>query len=175
MKITKRQLTKIVQEQIATVNKDAIEDVVMSILSDEGGAAGLEPIEDALEGLEDDDVSLPDEPIEDVIDDVAGVKRHADGDYIDTTKLESKRIRVTKRQLRQIIKEERAKLQEKASFGLTSGERRSIDDMKYQFEKEINAKMSLENRFWYKEDDVMLALLEMLDELKTTIEEYGKM
>ena len=109
MKVTKRQLIKIISEQIATVNKDEIEDVVMSVLSDEGGAAGLEPIEDALEDLEDDDISLPDEPIEDVVNDVAGVKRHADGDYIDTTKLESK-IRVTKRQLTQIIKEEKAKI-----------------------------------------------------------------
>ena len=84
-------------------------------------------------------------------------------------------MKITKRQLRQIIKEEKAKLQERATFGLTSAEKRSIDDMKYQFEKEINSKMSLENRFWYKEEDVLLALLEMLDELKETIQEYGKM
>ena len=84
-------------------------------------------------------------------------------------------MKVTKAQLRQIIKEEKAKLQERATFGLTSTEKRSIDDMKYQFEKEINSKMSLENRFWYKEEDVLLALLEMLDELKETIQEYGKM
>ena len=83
-------------------------------------------------------------------------------------------MKVTKKQLRRIIKEERAKLQEQAS-GMTGAQRRAIDDMKYQFEKEMNAKMSLENRFWYKEDDVLLALLEMLDELKETIQEYGKM
>tara|TARA_B100000212_G_C27347111_1_gene521857 strand:+ start:87 stop:338 length:252 start_codon:yes stop_codon:yes gene_type:complete len=83
-------------------------------------------------------------------------------------------MKVTKKQLRRIIKEERTKLQEQAS-GMTGGQRRAIDDMKYQFEKEMNAKMSLENRFWYKEDDVLLALLEMLDELKETIQEYGKM
>ena len=109
MKVTKRQLRRIIKEQIATVTDDAIEDVVMKVLSDEGGAAGLEPIEDALEDLEDDDVSLPDEDIEDVVGDVTGVKRHADGDFIDTTQLES-RIRVTKRQLLQIIKEEKAKI-----------------------------------------------------------------
>ena len=40
MKITKRQLRTIIAEQIATVNKSAIEDVVMKVLSDEGGAAG---------------------------------------------------------------------------------------------------------------------------------------
>ena len=84
-------------------------------------------------------------------------------------------MKITKEELKQIIKEERAKLQERATFGLTSAEKRSIEDMKYQFEKEINAKMSLENRFWYKEEDVMLALLEMLDELKATIAEYEDM
>lgn len=84
-------------------------------------------------------------------------------------------MKVTKEQLKEIIKEERAKLQERATFGLTSAEKRSIEDMKYQFEKEINAKMSLENRFWYKEDDVMLAVLEMLEDLKVTIAEYENM
>lgn len=105
MRITKRQLRRIIKEEIATVTDDAIEDVVMSVLSDEGGAAGAEPIEDALEDLEDEEISLPDEDIEDIIGGVTGVKRHADGDYIDTTQLESRRMRITKRQLRRIIKE----------------------------------------------------------------------
>ena len=110
MRIRRSQLRKFIQEQVATVNDDAIKDVVMDVLSDEGGAAGLEPIEDALEDLEDDDISLPDEPIEDVVAAVAGVKRHADGDYVDTTKLEGKRLKISKRQLQRIIKEEKAKL-----------------------------------------------------------------
>ena len=100
MKITKRQLRKIIAEQIATVTDDAIEDVVMKVLSDEGGAAGIEPIEDALEGLEDEDVSLPDEDIEDVVGDVSGVKRHADGDFVDTTQLEAKIRRLVMREAR---------------------------------------------------------------------------
>lgn len=90
MKITKRQLRRIIKEEVATVNKDAIEDTVMDILSDEGGASGIEPIEDALEDLEDDEISLPEEPIEDLVGSVAGVKRHADGDYVDTTQLEGR-------------------------------------------------------------------------------------
>ena len=110
MKITKQLLRRLIKEEIATVTDDAIEDVVMSVLSDEGGAAGAEPIEDALEDLEDDEISLPDEDIEDIIGDVTGVKRHADGDYIDTTQLESRRMKITKRQLRRIIKEEKSKL-----------------------------------------------------------------
>lgn len=100
MKITKRQLRRIIAEQIATVTDDAIEDVVMKVLSDEGGAAGLEPIEDALEELEDEDVSLPDEDIEDVVGDVSGVKRHADGDFVDTTQLEAKIRRLVMREAR---------------------------------------------------------------------------
>ena len=105
MKLTKKQLQQIIKEEIATINDDAIEDTVLDVLSDEGGAAGLEPIEDALEDLEDDEMSLPDEPIEDVISGVAGVKRHADGDYVDTTQLEGRKIKITKRQLRQLVME----------------------------------------------------------------------
>lgn len=102
MKITRSQLRRIIREEVATVNDDAIEDVVMDVLSDEGGAAGLEPIEDALEALEDDEVSLPDEPIEDLVGDVAGVKRHADGDYVDTTQLEAR--------IRNLVQEHKAKI-----------------------------------------------------------------
>ena len=102
MKITRSQLRRIIREEVATVNDDAIEDVVMDVLSDEGGAAGLEPIEDALEALEDDEVSLPDEPIEDLVGDVAGVKRHADGDYVDTTQLEAR--------IRDLVQEHKAKI-----------------------------------------------------------------
>ena len=105
MKITRKQLRTIIAEQIATVDKDAIEDVVMKVLSDEGGAAGLDPIEAALAELEDDEISLPDESIEDIIDDVPGVKRHADGDYVDTTQLEGRKLRITRSQLREIIAE----------------------------------------------------------------------
>jgi hypothetical protein len=110
MKITKRQLRRIIKEELATVNDETIEDTVMDILSAEGGAAGLEPIESALEDLEDEEISLPDEDIEDIIGDVPGVKRHVDGDYVDTTQLEGKSVKITKRQLRRIIKEEKAKV-----------------------------------------------------------------
>ena len=115
MKLTKNRLRRLIKEELATVTDDSIEDVVMGVLSDEGGAAGVDPIEDALENLEDDAISLPDEDIEDIIDNVPGVKRHADGDYIDTTQLEGKTMRITKRQLRQIIKEEKARLLKEAA------------------------------------------------------------
>ena len=106
MKITKRQLRKIIKEEIATINKDVIDDTVMDLLSDEGGAAGLEPLQSALEDLEDDEMSLPDESVEDMIAAVTGVKRPADGDYVDTTQLEGRKIKISKRQLARIIREE---------------------------------------------------------------------
>tara|TARA_R110002060_G_scaffold27055_3_gene36725 strand:+ start:73 stop:1059 length:987 start_codon:yes stop_codon:yes gene_type:complete len=96
---------KIISEETAVVTKGTIEDIVMAVLSGEGGAAGLDPIEDELEELEDDEISLPDEPIEDLVGDVPGVKRHVDGDYVDTTQLEGRRIRITTNLLRRIIKE----------------------------------------------------------------------
>ena len=73
MKMAKSKLRRIIKEELATINDETIEDTVMDVLSDEGGAAGLEPIESALEDLEDEDISLPDESIEDVIGSVAGV------------------------------------------------------------------------------------------------------
>ena len=104
MKITRRQLRKIIAEEIAVVKKDKIADVVLDVLADEGGAAGLEPIEDALKELEDEEIELPDEPVEDLVSAVPGVKRHADGDYIETTKLESV-MRISESRLRRIIRE----------------------------------------------------------------------
>ena len=120
MKMAKSKLRRIIKEELATINDETIEDTVMDVLSDEGGAAGLEPIESALEDLEDEDISLPDESIEDVIGSVAGVKRHADGDYVDTTKLEGRTMKITKSKLRRIIKEEKAKILEE---GLPGGYR----------------------------------------------------
>ena len=117
--ITKEQLRKIISEEIGVIPYDTIEDTVMKVLSDEGGAAGTDPIEDELEDLEDDEANLPDEPIEDIIARVPGVKRHADGDFIDTTQLEGK---ITMRQLKQIIMEEKEALIQEGYFKELYGE-----------------------------------------------------
>ena len=82
-------------------------------------------------------------------------------------------MKITKRQLRRIIKEEKAKLHEQD--GMSHDQRERLNQMRYDFEKAINSGMSLSNRFWYKDDDTMLAILEMLDELKTEIEAYSRM
>tara|TARA_E500000081_G_C5891745_1_gene243725 strand:- start:193 stop:441 length:249 start_codon:yes stop_codon:yes gene_type:complete len=82
-------------------------------------------------------------------------------------------MKITKRQLRQIIKEEKAKLQEQS--GMSSSSREAIDSMKYNFEKAINSQLSLENRFWYKDPDTIQAVMEMLDALKAQMQEYSRM
>ena len=105
MSTIKQRIRNIIREQTATVNKNVIDDTVMDVLSDEGGAAGLDPIKSALEDLETEEIGLPDDPIEDIIKKVRGVKRHADGDFVDSTKLESN-MRLTRSQLRKIIREE---------------------------------------------------------------------
>ena len=110
MKVTKRQLRRIIKEELAVIKKDVIEDTVMDVLDAEGGAAGLDPIESELEALETEEMELPDDPIEDVIASISGVKRHAKGDYVDTTQLESRNFRITKGRLRRIVAEERQKL-----------------------------------------------------------------
>ncbi len=82
-------------------------------------------------------------------------------------------MKITKRQLKRIIKEERAKLHEQD--GMTRDQRDRIGQMRYDFEKAINSGMSLSNRFWYKDEATVLAVLEMLDELRAEIEEYSRM
>ena len=84
-------------------------------------------------------------------------------------------MKITKRQLKRIIKEEKAKLLKEQSGMLSSGSREAIDSMQYNFEKAINSQLSLENRFWYKDADTIQAIMEMLDALKAQMEEYSRM
>jgi len=59
---------------------DRAEEEVLDTLEDEGGAAGLEPLEDALSDNED----LPDDfDIEEFLADLPDVEEHDDGDYIE--------------------------------------------------------------------------------------------
>lgn len=82
-------------------------------------------------------------------------------------------MKITKKQLRQIIKEERAKLHEQSSMSHSS--REALSSIQYNFEKAINSQLSLENRFWYKDADTIQAVMEMLDALKAQMEEYSRM
>ena len=87
MRVRLKDLKRIIREEVATIDSDRIAQTVMDVLSDEGGAASIEPIEDALEDLEGDEELLPDTDLEELIKAVPGVKQHKDGDYIDSTEL----------------------------------------------------------------------------------------
>ena len=59
-------------------SEEKIEDVVVDVLKDEGGAAGLDPIEKAIDELE-----LPEGfDLKDFLKGLRGVGQHEDGDYI---------------------------------------------------------------------------------------------
>ena len=78
-------------------------------------------------------------------------------------------MKITKRQLRKIIKEEKQKiLNENTS-------QRTLDDLYYQFEKEINARLGSEDRKWYQNPETMESVMAMLDRLKGQMEEYSRM
>ena len=110
MRLRLKDLRKIIREEAATIDSEVIAKTVMDVLSDEGGAAAVEPIEDALEDLEDDEEVLPDTDIEELIKAVPGIKQHKDGDFIDSTELSEslfrrKSIKITRSTLRRIIRE----------------------------------------------------------------------
>jgi hypothetical protein len=83
------------------------------------------------------------------------------------------KMKITKRQLRRIIKEERAKLLEQA--GLPRESRERLNQMRYDFEKAISSGLGLSDRFWYEDPETMQAVMDMLDDLKAQMEEYSRM
>ena len=82
-------------------------------------------------------------------------------------------MKVTKRQLRRIIKEERAKLQEQAS-GVSPAINSLLQKFENKFEMEMNAALQREDMLWWQNDDVILAVADMLDNLKNTMAVYGR-
>jgi len=93
MKITRKQLRLLITEQIATVTSAAIDQAVLQKLDAEGGAAGADPLVQAVKDLAaDEDIELPEElqsdaDIEERLLDVPGVAKHEDGDYVNTAGL----------------------------------------------------------------------------------------
>lgn len=76
--------------------KDA-EEAIIDTLEKEGGAAGLEPLEKAIE-----DIELPDDfDIEDFLEKMEDVEQHKKGDYIEMTGLEE----VIRHQLESVLNE----------------------------------------------------------------------
>ena len=82
-------------------------------------------------------------------------------------------MKITKRQLRRIIREEKAKLQEQAS-GVSPAINSLLQKFESQFEMELNAALGREDVRWWQNDDVILAVADMLDNLKTTMAAYGR-
>ena len=82
-------------------------------------------------------------------------------------------MKITRKQLRRIIKEERAKLQEQAS-GVSPAINSLLQKFESQFEMEMNAALQREDMMWWQNDDVILAVADMLDNLKTTMAAYGR-
>ena len=80
-------------------------------------------------------------------------------------------MKVTKRQLQRIIREERTKLTESESQ-VPWAIQDALDSLKYQMEEEINGRISLEDRGWHKDPNVVRAILIMLDNLKGEFEAY---
>lgn len=102
-------------------------------------------------------------------------------------------MKITKRQLRQIIKEEKAKIlresfadavnqgraqsraREEAEFGGVSPAINSLlQKFESQFEMQINAALGSEDRRWWQNEDVIRAVVKMLDDLKATMADYGR-
>ena len=75
------------------VSEDRIEKAIKAVLKKEGGAAGLDPIKDAVKALDVD----KDFDLEKTIKDIPSVETHKDGDIIDTDGLkeEEEKLKVT--------------------------------------------------------------------------------
>ena len=83
-------------------------------------------------------------------------------------------MKISKKQLKQIIREEKARLLEERQepdYRVVM----AIDNFKYDIQKSLNAKMSLENRIWYKNPENIKAIYEMLDEVKAHFAEFENM
>ncbi|MEK9770473.1 MAG: hypothetical protein VW683_16290, partial [Betaproteobacteria bacterium] len=76
---------RFINEEKEMASDAEIEEIIIGVLKDEGGAAGLDPIEKALEGKVADDFDLV-AFLKGMKDSM--VKRHEDGDYIEMTGLE---------------------------------------------------------------------------------------
>jgi hypothetical protein len=85
MKLTRRQLRLLIEEAKTTVNIDTIEAEIIKTLEAEGGAAGLEPLDAAVQALKNDETDLPPNfNTENHLEKMKPrVKRHAKKDYIE--------------------------------------------------------------------------------------------
>ena len=108
MKITRKQLRQIIQEEVGLA-PDAMARVkseIIRVLKAEGGAAGLDPIVQAVENAAGEDVNI--DVAKFIADEMSDrVTQHSDGDYVEKAGISESTVpeKITKKQLRQIIKE----------------------------------------------------------------------
>ena len=84
-------------------------------------------------------------------------------------------MKITKRQLKRIIKEEKAKLiKEQNPSSEFQAIRSAIDSWSYRSEEELNGQLSQIDRRWNEDPEVIDAILQALDLMKSNIIEWGK-
>ena len=89
---------------------------------------------------------------------------------------ESRTVRITKNQLRRIIKEEKAKIvNENYEAPGVSRAIQELGRLKFMFEDEINSACSRHVRDWHKNETIMREISMMLDELAAQMEKYREL
>ena len=81
-------------------------------------------------------------------------------------------MKITKRQLRRIIREEKQRVINEKLAG--HRHQRLLEDISIMFEKEINARLSQVDGDWYRDPETVQAVSDMLDMLKRQMKSYGR-
>jgi hypothetical protein len=79
MKITKSKLLEIVQEEVKKELESKVEKSILDTLTDEGGAAGLDPLVKTAKEVQ---PGISEKDIKDLLKKMKKVVQHRDGDYI---------------------------------------------------------------------------------------------
>ena len=104
-------LNEVEEKEEDKVSEDRIEKAIKAVLKKEGGAAGLDPIKDAVKALDVD----KDFDLEKTIKDIPSVETHKDGDIIDTDGL--KEDRKAKEYIQSIEDDDEREEEKKRMFG----------------------------------------------------------
>ena len=84
-------------------------------------------------------------------------------------------MKITKRQIKKLIREEKAKLiKEQNPSSEFQAIRSAIDSWSYRSEEELNGQLSQIDRRWNEDPEVIDAILEALELMKSNIIEWGK-
>ena len=81
-------------------------------------------------------------------------------------------MKITKRQLKRIIKEEKTKLIKENASGIAYELQDQLDSLQYRLPEEINGLLSQHDRRWWDNPDLIRAVITMLDNIKGEFEGY---